>query len=108
MLLNHSSGIPNHVDDPGFQKKLFKSGNLGDISYEELIAYVLDKKPLFPAGKGFHYADTNYILIGMIIEKYTGKTLYGEITERILKPQRLDRTIPSNRLSLPGGGDRLS
>jgi Beta-lactamase class C and other penicillin binding proteins len=100
MLLNHSSGIRNHVDDDSFVKSLFKSSAARDIKYEELIAYVLDKKPLFPAGKGFNYSDTNYIIAGLVVEKATGKTLYDEITERILKPLKLERTIPSNSNTL--------
>lgn len=100
MLLNHSSGVQNHVDNDSFIKALFKSSGK-EIKYEELIAYVLNKKPLFAAGKGFHYSDTNYILVGLIIEKATGKTLYNEITGRILKPLKLDRTIPSNSITLP-------
>lgn len=100
MLLNHSSGIPNHVDEGSFQRAMFKSSGR-DIRYEELIAYILDKKPLFAVGKGFNYADTNYILVGMIVEKATGRTLYDEIVERILKPLKLDQTFPSNKNALP-------
>jgi D-alanyl-D-alanine carboxypeptidase len=100
MLLNHTSGIPNHVDDENFLEVLFKNSDK-DIRYEELIAYILGKKPLSAAGKSFNYADTNYILIGMIVEKATGKTLYDEITERILKPLKLSQTFPSNKNILP-------
>ena len=101
VLLNHSSGIPNHVDDGGFLKALFKNSSR-DIRHEELLAYVLDMKPLFPAGKGYNYGDTNYIIAGLAVEKATGRTLYEEISERILKPLKLDKTIPSNSLTLPG------
>ena len=100
MLLNHSSGIQNHVDDSSFIKALFKN-SAKDIKYEELIAYVLNKKPLFAAGKGYNYSDTNYILIGLIVEKATGEALYDEISNKILKPLKLDQTIPSNNLILP-------
>lgn len=100
MLLNHSSGIPNHVELPAFEKALLKSASR-DVDYSELIGYVLNKKPLFPAGHGHYYTDTNYILAGMIIEKASGKTLYAIIDELILKPRRLQRTIPSNAVTLP-------
>jgi hypothetical protein len=40
-------------------------------------------------------------LIGLIIERATGKTLYDEITDRILKPLKLGRTIPSSSVILP-------
>lgn len=100
MLLNHSSGIRNHVDDGSFIKALFKNPDKA-IKYEELIAYVLDKKPLFPAGRGYSYSDTNYILVGLVIEKATGKTLYDEVTRRFLRPLKLDRTIPADGPALP-------
>ena len=100
MLLNHSSGLRNHVDDSSFLKAMFKS-NGREIKYEELIAYVLNKKPLFPAGKGYNYSDTNYILAGMIIERAAGKTLYEEAAEKLLQPLKLERTIPSNSVMLP-------
>ena len=100
MLLNHSSGIPDHVETSAFEKALLKSASR-EVDYAELIAYVLNKKPLFPAGQGYNYADTNYILAGMIIEKASGKTLYALTDELILKPHNLQRTIPSNALVLP-------
>ena len=100
MLLNHSSGIENHAEMSSFEKQTLKS-SARNINYDELIAYVLKKKPLFPAGQGYNYSDTNYILVGMIIEKATGRSLYELIVEKILKPFKLERTIPSNALTLP-------
>lgn len=100
MLLNHSSGIENHTETSSFQKQAFKNSSR-NIRYEELLGYVLNKKPLFPAGSGYNYSDTNYILVGMIVEKVTGRSLYDLIEEKILKPNKLDRTIPSNSLTLP-------
>jgi len=100
MLLNHSSGIENHVDTDSFQRQMLKSGS-HNIRYEELIGYVLNKKPLFPAGTGYNYADTNYILAGMIIEKVTSKPLYDSINEKLIKPNKLDHTIPSDGVTLP-------
>jgi D-alanyl-D-alanine carboxypeptidase len=100
MLLNHSSGIPNHADSRSFINTALKD-SARDLRYEELVAYVLNRKPLFPAGKGYHYSDTNYILVGLIVEKVTGKALYDEIARRVLQPLKLDRTIPSNSRTLP-------
>lgn len=101
MLLNHSSGIANHADESKFFKAL--AANPDRVwKYEDLIAFVLNKKPLFAAGKGFAYADTNYILIGMIIERVTGTTLYAEVTRRFLKPLGLDHTVPQEGRIIPG------
>ena len=96
MLMNHSSGIPEHVLDKTFIAAMKKDPDR-IWRPEELIAYILDAKPLFPAGQGWSYADTNYILAGMIFERVTKKTVYGEVTRRILKPFNLERTLPSDR-----------
>lgn len=100
-LLNHSSGIPNHAEDSGFLKELFKH-SARDVKHEELLTYVLGKPPLFPAGRGYYYSDTNYILAGLAVEKAAGRPLYELVAERLLKPLRLDATIPSDALTLPG------
>ncbi|HEV7397531.1 MAG TPA: serine hydrolase domain-containing protein, partial [Pyrinomonadaceae bacterium] len=101
MLLNHSSGLPNHVDVSGFQKAILKSGSV-NIKYDELVKYILNKKPLFPAGGGYNYSDTNYILVGMIVEKVTGKSLYEGIHDRLLTPNGLEHITPSNSSHLIG------
>jgi len=99
MLMNHSSGIPEHVLNKNFIAEMKKNPDR-IWKHEELVAYILDSK-LFPAGQGWSYADTNYILVGMIFEQVTGKTVYGEVQRRILKPLNLERTIPSDRRILP-------
>jgi D-alanyl-D-alanine carboxypeptidase len=100
MLMTHSSGIPEHVLDKNFLAAI-KQSPYRIWKPEELIAWVLDAKPLFAAGKGFNYADTNYILVGMIFERASGKSIYSEVERRILRPLKLSRTIPSDRPVLP-------
>lgn len=100
MLMNHSSGIPEHVLDKNFLAAI-KANPDRVWKPEELINYVLDAKPLFVAGKSYSYADTNYILVGMIFERVAKKNLYSEVQRRILKPLKLERTIPSDRRVLP-------
>lgn len=97
-LLNHSSGLADHVFDAntGFQdyfKEHINSDNKEPkIDPTELVKLVLDKEPLFPAGEGFHYSDTNYILVGLIIEKAGRLTYYEELTNRFLTPLNLTHT----------------
>lgn len=101
MLMNHTSGIPEHVLNSEFIAAMRAQP---DRVWRpvELIGYVLDAKPLFAAGEGFSYADTNYILVGMIAERVTKKDLYAEVSRRVLKPLGLRDTIPSDRRQLPG------
>jgi len=101
MLALQTSGLPEYFEVKGFMRAL--TGNADKVwKPSELISFILDAKPLFPAGKGWSYADTNYILIGMIIEKATGKPLFEEIDRRLLKPWKLERTIASDRRVIPG------
>jgi D-alanyl-D-alanine carboxypeptidase len=101
MLLNHTSGIPDHVEMQTFADAVRR-----DPSHvwkpEELLAFILDKPPLFPAGKGWSYADTNYILVGMIIERAAHHTLYQEVERRFLRRLRLSHTEPSDHPRLRG------
>ena len=103
-LLTHSSGIANHVDmEPfihAFSENRYSITN--PFPPETLIAFVLDQPPLFKAGESWHYSDTGYILVGLIIEAVTGHSYYEDVTQRFLEPLHLTLTTPSDRLELPG------
>lgn len=62
---------------------------------------MLDEPALFPAGEGWSYSDTGYILVGLVIETATDSTYYDEVTRRFLVPLRLGLTSPSDRRVLP-------
>lgn len=101
MLMNHSSGVMRYEFKDQFLKDL--TANPGrEWNPEDLLYYVLDEKPSFVAGQGWEYSDTNYILLGMIIELITGKRYYDLITQQLLQPLKLTNTFPSNGRVLPG------
>jgi D-alanyl-D-alanine carboxypeptidase len=84
-LMNHTSGLVRYEFKEQFTKDL--TANPDKVwRPEELVAYLLDEKAPFEAGKGWDYSDTNYIVLGMIIEKVTGKKFYDEARKRVLKP----------------------
>jgi D-alanyl-D-alanine carboxypeptidase len=101
MLLNHTGGLPEHILNDDFRAIIIKNP---DRIYkpEELIAYILDQKPVHEAGNGWSYSDTDYIFLGMIIEKITGHTYYDELKQRILVPLGLAQTSPSDSRQLDG------
>lgn len=100
-LLGHTSGVPDHVWSPDFAAALAAEPDR-DWSPEQLVAFVLDAEPLFPAGEGFGYADTNYVLVGLAIERVTGASYYDALRERLLEPLALEDTLPQDRRELPG------
>ncbi|HME71872.1 MAG TPA: serine hydrolase domain-containing protein [Myxococcota bacterium] len=106
MLLNHSSGIPDYLFTTRFLHAVLLKRYFGDprapFSPEQLIAIVLDRAPLFPAGGGYNYTDTEYVLLGLIVERATGRTYYDLLGERILGPLQLTLTVPADRLEIPG------
>jgi hypothetical protein len=68
-----------------------------DVPFDDLLSFILNKKPLFPAGTGYSYADTNYVLLAMIEEEITKTPMYDEVTRRFLEPLKLVHTTPSNK-----------
>ncbi len=100
-LMTHTSGIVRYEMDPKFTTDLRAQPDKV-WKPEEQIAYQLDAKPPFAAGQGWDYSDTNYIVLGMIVEGITGKPLYDEIRARFLTPLRLTRVAPSTSRRIPG------
>lgn len=93
-LMNHTSGLVRYEFKPEFVRDLNAQPNKEWKPLEQ-IAYVFDEKPPFEAGKGWEYSDTNYIVLGMIIEKITGKEFYGLAEKRLIKKFKLRNTTPS-------------
>ncbi|MBW2631608.1 MAG: beta-lactamase family protein [Deltaproteobacteria bacterium] len=103
-LLTHSSGLPDHVHLDSFANEASRKWRENDNPFppESLIWFILDLPPLFEVGTGWAYTDTGYILIGLVIEKATGRSYYDEIKERFLTPLGLTLTTPADRRFLPG------
>jgi D-alanyl-D-alanine carboxypeptidase len=101
MLMNHTSGIPEYAELPTFTKALIENPDKV-WRPEELLSFIFDKAPLFPAGKGWSYADANYLVLGIAAEEILHKPLYGEVDRTILKPLKLKNTMPSTQRVLPG------
>jgi D-alanyl-D-alanine carboxypeptidase len=100
-LMNHTSGLVRYEFKEQFTKDL--TANPEKVwKPAELVAYLLDEKAPFEAGKGWDYSDTNYIVLGMIIEKVTGRKFYDEANRRVLKPLQLKDTIPQDGPRLKG------
>jgi D-alanyl-D-alanine carboxypeptidase len=101
MLMNHTSGLVRYE----FKKEFtdFLTANpMKTWTPEDRLAYLFDEKPPFEAGKGWDYSDTNYIVLGMIIERVTGKKFYDEARKRFIKKFKLDGTIAQESPVMPG------
>ncbi len=103
-LLTHASGVGNHVEEESFAAAWSENrlAAAGPMAPEDLIALVLDREPLFPAGEGWRYSDTGYLLAGLAVESVTGQGCFATIERRFLDPLGLVLTGPSDRPDLPG------
>ena len=101
-LLTHSAGIPDHVHmdtfADTFSKAWQETGN--PFPPERLVAFILDEPALFPAGHGWAYSDTGYILAGLIIEAVTEHPCFDQIQERFLVPLGLLDTSSADHRDL--------
>lgn len=94
-LLNHTSGIKSYTSLPGFFKNARR-----DYSREELIGLVRDLPLEFQPGEKWAYNNTGYFLLGMLIERVSGKS-YGEfLEERIFRPLGMTSTRVNEQLAV--------
>jgi D-alanyl-D-alanine carboxypeptidase len=89
-ILNHTSGIADFTNHPGYPYSVLSNSNRVFNPFE-LLAWV--GKPLFPAGTNTIYSNTNYILAGLIFEKASGQNIAKFIRDSILTPLNLDSTF---------------
>ena len=100
-LMRHTSGLVRYEFDERFTKAL-TSDPMRRWTPEEEIAFVLDQHPPFAAGAGWEYSDTNYIVLGLILEQITGQQYHDLLRARILTPLALRNTIPVTGPAVPG------
>jgi D-alanyl-D-alanine carboxypeptidase len=88
-LLDHTSGIDEYLN-PAFVPALAKD-TTRRWTLDEILAFVGD--PAFEPGTEWAYSNTNYLLVGMIIEQASGSTVASVLRERILAPLGLEQTV---------------
>lgn len=71
----------------------------------DLLDFARDRlRPVGRPGERFHYSDTGFVLLGLIIEEVTGRSFHAVVHERIIEPLGLTRTFLP-RLTAPAEGD---
>ena len=91
-LLNHTSGLFSYTDDPTFRQP-YTEGDLGHRwTPRQIVRLAVAHPPLFSPGKGYSYSNTNYVLLGLIIERVTNSTVAQELLDRVIWPLELSNT----------------
>ncbi len=97
-LLQHTSGLPDYFEGGTVDG----SSNVMELLFEmpdkiwtpfEMIQFAKDKmEPLFAPGTGYHYTDTEYVLLGLIIEKLNGVSLHDFFRTYFFEPLQMKNT----------------
>lgn len=84
-LLNHTSGIKDYLND-------LHSSTQNGATEEEIIS-ALGGLPLnFKPGARFHYSNSGYLLLDLILQKITGTDYEAYLTERVFRPLGMKNT----------------
>jgi len=86
-LLNHTSGIVDYANFPGFW-----ANRLGEKVPKADFLAIMNRPLEFEPGSQGHYSSSNYTLLGWVIEKQSGKTYSEALDSMILRPLGMQRT----------------
>jgi D-alanyl-D-alanine carboxypeptidase len=77
-LLTMTSGLPDYYDDAWFEAALAEGGAAQNAA--SVLRAIADEPELFAAGDRFDYSNTNYVLLGAVLEEATGES-YAEVLQ---------------------------
>jgi D-alanyl-D-alanine carboxypeptidase len=89
-LLNHQSGIPHIINIKDRDKP---------HSHEEMLAFLASRQPEFTPGSKAAYSNSNYLLLGYVIENICGKSYADALKERIVEKIGLTGTYYGHDIS---------
>ncbi len=99
-LLQHSSGIVNYIQNPQFQ-----TASMNDLKKEwkaeELLPYAYNQDAYFAPGTDVRYSNTNYILLGLLIEQIENKPLHEVFEQRIFSPLGMTQSLFASKNPVP-------
>ena len=98
-LLQHTSGLPEYTDTTPGSGDIFQIKD-HYIPPRDLLDTALGKPAAFEPGAQWKYTNTNYIVLGMLVERVSQRPVGEQIDERIVKKLGLSHTY------FPAPGDR--
>lgn len=91
-LAEMRSGLFPYSADPGFVQDLLSDPSRS-FTPQELLAYGYKHKNTFKPGAQFQYSNSNYVLLGLVIEKVSGHRFVDFLDREVLRPAHLSRTL---------------
>ncbi len=90
-LARMQSGLFNYSEDEAFGRALV-TDPYRPFTPQELLGYAFAHPLDFPPGEGFHYSNTNTVLLGLVIEEVSGLPLHEFLERNVLEPLELEHT----------------
>ncbi|WP_303315222.1 serine hydrolase [Flavivirga abyssicola] len=87
-LLTHTSGIPNYTSFP----KFFQEESRNPYTPDAFVKKFADKALDFSPGEKFSYSNSGYFLLGVIVEKLSGKTYEQMLHDKIFTPLNMNES----------------
>jgi CubicO group peptidase (beta-lactamase class C family) len=100
MLLNMTAGYQDFVPDQGFQRA-FYANPFKQWTPQELVAISLSQPRVFAPGTNWDYAHANYVILGLALERATGRSVADLLQEHVLGPLGLTNTVGSVTAAIP-------
>jgi D-alanyl-D-alanine carboxypeptidase len=98
-LCEMRSGLFEAYDAPEFAHMSITGNTAFDP--RTVIGWAVKQKPYFPPGKGYHYSNTNYLLLGLIIQGITKDSVGNQIRKRLIEPFNLRHTSYPDTQAMP-------
>ena len=91
MLLQHTSGLFNYTDDEAFTSDLITHPYRA-VTPQQMLAVAFAHPPNFGPGAAWSYSNTNYVVLGLLLEKVTGQPVQAALDRQIIAPLGLRNT----------------
>lgn len=91
-LVNMCSGLPDYLNEYIYSVEVGDRDKDATFDKEEFIKWLNKQETIFEPGEYFSYSNTNYYLLGLIIEKVTDKTYEEYIKDEIFYPLYMDNS----------------
>ncbi|MFC8362618.1 serine hydrolase domain-containing protein [Streptomyces griseorubiginosus] len=99
-LAEMRSGLFPYTDDADFQHDLL-SDPKRSFTPRQVLAYGFKHRNTFAPGTRFQYSNTNLVLLGLVVERVSGRTLADFLERRVLRPARLPDTLLPETFEFP-------
>ncbi|MCX5377296.1 serine hydrolase [Streptomyces sp. NBC_00091] len=99
-LAGMRSGLFNYSEDPDFDKALTTEGTR-PFTPQQLLDYSFKHPVNFAPNAKWEYSNTNLILLGLVIEKVTGRPLQEVLDQQVVKPAGLHHTLFATDAAFP-------